>query len=65
MVFNDEDTFIIGGADPYDTAQSSIYKLEKENWTKLQQELKIAREEMVAMLIPSSLTTCTKCKSRK
>ena len=63
MVFNDEDTFIIGGADPYGTAQSSIYKLEKENWTKLQQELKIAREEMVAMLIPSSLTTCT--KSRK
>ena len=63
MVFNDEDAFIIGGTDPLGRTQSSIYKLGKENWTKIEQELNTAREGMVAMLIPSSLTTCI--KSRK
>ena len=63
MVFNDEDAFIIGGTDPLGRTQSSIYKLGKENWTKIEQELNTAREGMVAMLIPSSLTNCI--KSRK
>jgi hypothetical protein len=46
------------------TAQSSIYKLICDQlgckWSKMKQQLHIARSIFVAMLIPDTLTNCTK-----
>jgi hypothetical protein len=53
---------VIGG---YSAAhQSSIYKLICDQleckWSEMEQKLKIARQLSVAMLIPDTLTNCTK-----
>jgi hypothetical protein len=56
---------VIGGySDTDSTIQSSIYKLICDQlgckWSEMEQQLKIARSYLVAMLIPDTLTTCTK-----
>jgi hypothetical protein len=53
---------VIGGySDGY---QSSMYKLICDQleckWSEMEQQLKIARSYLVAMLIPDTLTNCTK-----
>jgi hypothetical protein len=44
--------------------QSSIYKLIcdqlKCQWSEMEQKLKFSRQDFVAMLIPDTLTNCTK-----
>jgi hypothetical protein len=44
--------------------QSSIYKLICDQlsckWSEMEQQLKIPRNSLVAMLIPDTLTNCTK-----
>jgi hypothetical protein len=44
--------------------QSSMYKLICDQleckWSEMEQQLKIARSYLVAMLIPDTLTNCTK-----
>jgi hypothetical protein len=46
------------------TEQSSIYKLICDQlgckWSEMEQQLKIPRRYFVAMLIPDTLTNCTK-----
>jgi hypothetical protein len=53
---------VIGGYSAGD--QSSIYKLICDQleckWSEMEQQLKIARAYLVAMLIPDALTNCTK-----
>jgi hypothetical protein len=56
---------VIGGySDTDNEYQSSIYKLICDQleckWSEMEQQLKIARSNFVAMLIPDALTTCTK-----
>jgi hypothetical protein len=56
---------LIGGYSPTDNANhSSIYKLICDQlgckWSEMKQQLKIARNTSVAMLIPDTLTNCTK-----
>jgi hypothetical protein len=56
---------LIGGWSDTDNAvQSSIYKLSCDQleckWSEMEQQLKIARGYLVAMLIPDALTNCTK-----
>jgi hypothetical protein len=56
---------LIGGYSNTDNAfQSSIYKLICDqlgcNWSEMKQQLQIARRSFVAMLIPDTLTNCTK-----
>jgi hypothetical protein len=55
---------VIGGYSTTDNAyQSSIYKLICDelgcDWSEMKQQLKIARQLFVAMLIPDTLTNCT------
>jgi hypothetical protein len=53
---------VIGGYSAAD--QSSIYKLICDElgctWSEMEQQLKIGRAYLVAMLIPDTLTNCTK-----
>jgi hypothetical protein len=53
---------LIGGYSATD--QSSMYKLICDQlgckWSKMEQQLQIARDRAVAMLIPNHLTNCTK-----
>jgi hypothetical protein len=55
---------VIGGYSDGDAFQSSIYKLICDQlgckWSEMEQQLKIARSYLVAMLIPDTLTNCTK-----
>jgi hypothetical protein len=56
---------VIGGfSSTDDEFQSSIYKLICDQlectWSEMEQQLKIARSNLVAMLIPDALTNCTK-----
>jgi hypothetical protein len=56
---------LISGHSATDSAyQSSIHKLICDQlgckWSEMEQQLKIARESFVAMLIPNHLTNCTK-----
>jgi hypothetical protein len=56
---------VIGGYSTTDHAdQSSIYKLICDQleckWSEMEQQLKIPRDLFVAMLIPDTLTNCTK-----
>jgi hypothetical protein len=55
---------VIGGYSNGDGYQSSIYKLICDQleckWSEMEQQLKIARANFVAMLIPDILTNCTK-----
>jgi hypothetical protein len=56
---------LIGGYSAADYEyQSSIYKLICDQleckWSEMEQQLKIARGYLVAMLIPDTLTNCTK-----
>jgi hypothetical protein len=56
---------LIGGWSYTDNAdQSSMYKLICDQlgckWSEMEQQLKIARSSLVAMLIPDTLTNCTK-----
>jgi hypothetical protein len=56
---------VIGGWSDTDNAyQSSMYKLICDqlecNWSEMEQQLQIARQMAVAMLIPNHLTNCTK-----
>jgi hypothetical protein len=54
---------VIGGYS-YGYYQSSIHKLICDQleckWSEKEQQLKIARMSLVAMLIPDTLTNCTK-----
>jgi hypothetical protein len=55
---------VIGGYSYGDPEQSSIYKLICDQleckWSEMEQQLQIARGYLVAMLIPDTLTNCTK-----
>jgi hypothetical protein len=55
---------VIGGYSRTEGVQSSIYKLICDQleckWSKMEQQLQIARYRAVAMLIPNHLTNCTK-----
>jgi hypothetical protein len=55
---------LMGGSDPDYAHQSSMYKLICDQlgckWSEMEQQLKIARKLSVAMLIPDTLTNCTK-----
>jgi hypothetical protein len=55
---------LIGGWSATDGYQSSIYKLIYDQlewkWSEMEQQLQIARRYFVAMLIPDTLTNCTK-----
>jgi hypothetical protein len=55
---------VIGGYSDTDGYQSSMYTLICDqvecNWSEMEQQLKIARQLFVAMLIPNHLTNCTK-----
>jgi hypothetical protein len=56
---------LIGGWSTTDDAnQSAMYKLICDQlcckWPEMEQQLKIARSYFVAMLIPDTLTKCTK-----
>jgi hypothetical protein len=55
---------VIGGYSNGDGVQSSMYKLICDQleckWSAMEQQLKIARSHVVAMLIPDTLTNCTK-----
>ena len=63
MVQFDKDVVIIGGYDG-NNYQSRLYCLTCQNqdceWKTMSQELKIARDRMVAMLIPDELVDCGK-----
>ncbi len=54
---------LIGGDDRNDTELQTLYMLQCFNldceWTKMEQELKVARHSMVAMLIPEANVTCS------
>ncbi len=55
--------FVVVAGGGTDGPIKGIYKLSFQddgswNWTKMEQELKVARESHLAMLIPDSLTTC-------
>jgi hypothetical protein len=65
MVSSDQGVIAIGGELHGEEGQSpALYQLtcnEIEcHWYQMEQQLKIARQEFVAMLIPDSLTNCTK-----
>jgi hypothetical protein len=56
---------VIGGYSPTDgTKQSSMHKLICDQlgckWSEMEQQLKIGRRDLVAMLIPDTITNCTK-----
>jgi hypothetical protein len=55
---------VIGGNSYRDGDQSSMYKLICDQlgckWSEMEQQLQIARNYLVAMLIPDTLTNCTK-----
>jgi hypothetical protein len=56
---------VIGGYSDTDYEyQYSMYKLICDQleckWSEMEQQLKIARDDFVAMLIPNQLTNCTK-----
>ena len=63
MVQLDKDVVIIGGYVPYVGDQSSLHRLTCQNrnceWKTLTQQLKVARTEFVAMLIPDELVDCS------
>ena len=63
MIPFDKDVVIIGGYSG-GGVQSSLHRLTCHNqdceWKTMSQELKIARDRMVAMLIPDELVDCGK-----
>ena len=60
----DKDVVIIGGLDGNGDFQSSLHRLTCQNqdceWKTMSQQLKVAREDFVAMLIPDELVDCGK-----
>ena len=59
----DKDVVIIGGYDGTVEPRSSLHRLTCNNqqceWTTMPQQLKVARDSFVAMLIPDELVDCS------
>ena len=64
MVTLDKDVVVLGGWVSGSGYQSSLYLMTCQNkvceWQTMSQELKVGREDFVAMLIPDELTDCGK-----
>ena len=59
----DKDVVIIGGGNENGYPQSSLHRLTCQNqdceWKTMSQQLKVARREFVAILIPDELVDCS------
>ena len=69
MVKIGKDLVVIGGYSSLSGHSSSVFKLSCSfgncQWTKMRQELKIPRREMVAIAVPNEFLNCgTSTKSR-